>query len=154
MLVFNEYFGSYAQRQLVADHISYNKDVYWSYWREFQQIRLKNKEEFGGIVELLAFSNIIDVWIELWCDVKDSWIRHLQTLSLIEKKINVHFHQWLLISIFIIIASTKIQQIRWHQEKFYLITKNKEMIEKVIINTEKSMNIFIKKLITMLEILY
>ena len=28
MLVFNEYFGSYAQRQLVADHINYNKDVY------------------------------------------------------------------------------------------------------------------------------
>ena len=28
MLVFNRYFGSYAQRQLVADHINYNKDVY------------------------------------------------------------------------------------------------------------------------------
>ena len=29
MLVFNGYFGSYAQRQLVADHINYSKDVYW-----------------------------------------------------------------------------------------------------------------------------
>ena len=28
MLVFNGYFGSYAQRQLVSDHINYNKDVY------------------------------------------------------------------------------------------------------------------------------
>ena len=28
MLVFNWYFGSYAQRQLVADHINYNKYVY------------------------------------------------------------------------------------------------------------------------------
>ena len=28
MLVFNGYFGSYAQRQLVADHINDNKDVY------------------------------------------------------------------------------------------------------------------------------
>ena len=28
MLIFNEYFGSYAQRQLVSDHISYSKDVY------------------------------------------------------------------------------------------------------------------------------
>ena len=28
MLVFNGYFGSYAQRQLVADHINYNKYVY------------------------------------------------------------------------------------------------------------------------------
>ena len=41
MLVFNGYFGSYAQRQLVADHINYNKDVYWSHWGRFQQIRLK-----------------------------------------------------------------------------------------------------------------
>ena len=24
----NGYFGSYAQRQLAADHINYNKDVY------------------------------------------------------------------------------------------------------------------------------
>ena len=29
MLVFNGYFVSYAQRQLVADHINYNKDVFW-----------------------------------------------------------------------------------------------------------------------------
>ena len=28
MLKFNGYFGSYAQRQLVADYINYNKDVY------------------------------------------------------------------------------------------------------------------------------
>ena len=44
------------------------------------------------IVELFAFSNVIDVWIELWCDVKDSLIRYLQTLHLIKKKINVHLH--------------------------------------------------------------
>ena len=28
MLVFNRYFGSYAQRQLVADHINNNKDIF------------------------------------------------------------------------------------------------------------------------------
>ena len=28
MPIFNKYFGSNAQRQLVADHINYNKDVY------------------------------------------------------------------------------------------------------------------------------
>ena len=28
MLIFNVCFGSYAQRQLVADHINDNKDVY------------------------------------------------------------------------------------------------------------------------------
>ena len=27
MLVFNGYLGSYAQRQLVADHINYNKEL-------------------------------------------------------------------------------------------------------------------------------
>ena len=45
MLIFNVYFGSYAQRQLVADHINYNKDVYiWLHWRRFQQIRWKNRK--------------------------------------------------------------------------------------------------------------
>ena len=34
---------------------------------------------------------MIDVWIELWCDVKDSWMKYLHTLNLIKKKINVHF---------------------------------------------------------------
>ena len=29
MLVFDGSFGSYAQRQLIAYHINYNKDVYW-----------------------------------------------------------------------------------------------------------------------------
>ena len=28
MLIFNGYFGLYTQRQLIADHINYNKDVY------------------------------------------------------------------------------------------------------------------------------
>ena len=28
MFIFNGYFGSYAQRQLGADNINYNKDVY------------------------------------------------------------------------------------------------------------------------------
>ena len=31
MLVFNGYFNSYAQRQLVADHFNYNKDVYFDH---------------------------------------------------------------------------------------------------------------------------
>ena len=40
------------------------------------------------------------------------------------------------------------------QREVLINYKNKEMLEKVIINTEKSEKIFIKKLITMLEILY
>ena len=70
----------------------------------------------GGIVDLFAFSNIIDVWIELWCDVKDSWIRHLQTLYLIEKKINDHFNKWLLMS-FIAKTNANSQHQRWFQRK-------------------------------------
>ena len=34
-------------------------------------------------------------------------------------------------SFFTIITSANIQQLRWFQKKFYLITKNKEMIDKI-----------------------
>ena len=75
MLVFDEFFGSYALRQLVADHVNNNKDVYIDnivgvFSKYFEKIR-KNRE-WGGIVELFTFSNIIDVRIELWCGVQDS----------------------------------------------------------------------------------
>ena len=33
---------------------------------------MKNNWEWGGIVELLAFSSMIDIRIELWTDAKDS----------------------------------------------------------------------------------
>ena len=33
MLVFDGSFGSYALRQLIADHINDNKDEYRSYWK-------------------------------------------------------------------------------------------------------------------------
>ena len=32
--------------------------------------KIRKNGELGGIVELFAFSNMINVWI-LWCDVKD-----------------------------------------------------------------------------------
>ena len=34
IIVFDEFFGSYAQRQLVADHINNNKDVYIDHIKE------------------------------------------------------------------------------------------------------------------------
>ena len=51
MLIFNGYFGSYAQRQLVADRINDNKDVYIDNieW-DFSKYVEKNWEELGGIV--------------------------------------------------------------------------------------------------------
>ena len=33
MIAFDGSFCSYAQRQLVVDHINYNKDEYRSYWK-------------------------------------------------------------------------------------------------------------------------
>ena len=73
------YFGSYALRQLIAN-FNDNKDVYIDHIEgDFSKYVEKNLEELGGIVELFAFSNIIDVWIELWCDGKDFRIRYLQT---------------------------------------------------------------------------
>ena len=42
MVVLDVSFGSYALRQLVDDHINENKEIYWSHWRKFQQIRCIN----------------------------------------------------------------------------------------------------------------
>ena len=81
------FYGSYALRQLVTDHINYNKDVYIDHIEgDFSKYveKISKNGKWSGIVELFAFSNMIDV--------KESWIRHLQTLYLIEKKINGHSH--------------------------------------------------------------
>ena len=91
MIVFDGSFGSYALRPLIADHINYNKDVYIDHI-EGDFSKYVELWKIGWNSRIFAFSNIIDVWIELWCDAKDSWIRNLQILYLIEKKINVHFH--------------------------------------------------------------
>ena len=87
MLVFDESYGSYALRQLIADRINYNKDVYIDHIEgDFSKYveNFRKNGEWGGMVELFTFSNMIDL--------KDYWIRHLQTLYLIEKKISGHFH--------------------------------------------------------------
>ena len=87
MLVFNESYGSYALRQLIADRINYNKDVYIDHIEgDFSKYveNFRKNGEWGGIVELFTFSNMIDL--------KDSSISHLQTLYLIEKKISCYFH--------------------------------------------------------------
>ena len=77
MVVFDGFLGSNALRQLVADCINYNKKVKIYHIEGDFNKYVKNWEELGGIVELFAFSNIIDVWIEFWCDIKDSWLRNL-----------------------------------------------------------------------------
>ena len=69
MLVFNGYFGSCAQRQLVADHINFNKDVYWSYWRGLQKIRWKKLGRIGWnsrIICILKHYCCLN-WALVWC---------------------------------------------------------------------------------------
>ena len=74
-LVFNDSFGSFSLRQLIVDHISDNKELYADDVEgDFDQYikKMRNNGEWGGIVELLAFSSMIDVKIELWTNIKDS----------------------------------------------------------------------------------
>ena len=75
MIVFDGSFGSYALRQLVADNINSNKDIYIDHFEgDFNKYieKIGKNEDWGGIAELFTISSMIDVWIELWCDVKDS----------------------------------------------------------------------------------
>ena len=74
-LVFNDSFGSFQLRQLIVDHIKENKDLYaddiegdFDYYIQ----NMKNNGELSDIVELLAFSSMIDIRIELWTDFNDS----------------------------------------------------------------------------------
>ena len=82
MLIFDRSFGSYVQRQLIADHTNDNKDIYFDhiegYFSKYVE-KIRRNGEWRGIVELFAFSNMIDVWKELWCDVKDS--AHFYTIK-------------------------------------------------------------------------
>ena len=70
MLVFNEYFGSYALRQLVADHINDNKDVYINYIEgDTKQIRWKKLGWMGWnsiIIYILKHDWCLN-WTLVWC---------------------------------------------------------------------------------------
>ena len=65
-LIFNDSFGSFQLRQLIVDYIKDNKDLYADYiegdFDDYIQ-NMKNNEEWGGIVELLKFSSMIDIKI-------------------------------------------------------------------------------------------
>ena len=61
MIAFDGSFDSYALRQLIAN-FNDKKDVYIDHIEGYFS---KYVEKKLGIVELFAFSNIIDFWIEL-----------------------------------------------------------------------------------------
>ena len=74
-LIFNDSFWSFQLRQLIVDHIKDNKEIYADNieddFDDYIQ-KMKNNGEWGGIVELLAFSSMIDIRIEHWTNIKDS----------------------------------------------------------------------------------
>ena len=60
-LEFNDSLGSFSLRQLIVDHISDNKELYVDDVEgDFDQYikKMRNNGEWGGIVELLAFSSM------------------------------------------------------------------------------------------------
>ena len=59
---------------MIVDHIKYNKGLYAEdieYDFDDYIQNMKNNGEWGGMVEFLAFSSMIDIRIELWTDIKD-----------------------------------------------------------------------------------
>ena len=72
--MFGGTFGAFSLRQLIVDHINNNKEMYKDeVERDFEQyiINMKKNDEWGGLIELMAFSSMIDIKIELWSDLKD-----------------------------------------------------------------------------------
>ena len=76
MLVFDGSFCSYAQRQLVVDHINYNKDVYIdnieAYFSKFVEKKLGNIMWNNQIIWILKHYWCLS-WTLVW--FIDSWIR-------------------------------------------------------------------------------
>ena len=97
MIVFDGYFCPYSQRELIAYHINYNKDVYIDHIEGDSNKYVKKfrkNGEWSGIVELLALSNMINVWIEFWCDVKDSAPFYTIEDSINQKLIKLFYANW------------------------------------------------------------
>ena len=92
MITFDGSFCSYAQRQLVVDHINYNKDVYIdnieAYFSKYVEKKLGNimwKSNYLNSQTLLMFKLNFGA-------IHRFLNKALQTQYLIEKKTNVHFH--------------------------------------------------------------
>ena len=60
---------------MIVDHLKDNNDLYANDIEgDFDDYihNIKNNGEYGGIVELLAFSSMIGIKIELWKEISDS----------------------------------------------------------------------------------
>ena len=154
MFIFEWSFGSYTLKQLVVDLINYNK----------MYILIKLKEIFANTLKKIGKigwdSRIICIlkhywclnWALVWCqrflnkafaNSIFNWEENKLSLSLMVTDVLFYYNNKYNHS------TTKITL-----REILFNYKNKEIIEKLIINIEKSMKNFIKKFITMLEILY
>ena len=154
MIVFDGSFGSYFQRQLVVDNINYNKDVYIdSIEGDFSKYvkKLGNIMWNSQIICILKHYWCLN-WALVWCQrflnkAFTSSIFNWEKTKLSLPLIITDFH-------FYYNNKYKHSTTKKTSREVIFNCKNKEMIEKVIINTDKSRKIFIKKLIMILEILY
>ena len=130
MLIFNAYFGSYAQRQLVADYINYNKDVYIDNIEGDFSKYVKKLGRIGWnslIICILKHYRCLN-WALLWCKRFSNKVFTNSIFNWEENKCSLSL--MILILIFITISSANIQQLKWHQDKFYLITKINRCLRK------------------------
>ena len=71
MLIFNGYFGSYAQKQLVADHINYNKDVkidnIEGVFSKFVEKKLKKWIGWNSRIVCILKHYLCLNWALVWC---------------------------------------------------------------------------------------
>ena len=148
MLIFNGYFCSYTQKQLVADHINYNKDVYID----------SIKGDFSKYVKKLGRiwwnSRIICILKHYWClNWALVWYQRYLNKAFASSIFNWEENKCslpLMITDFLFYYNNKCKHSTTKMTpREVLFNYKKEMIEKVITNTEKSRKILIKKLITM-----
>ena len=154
MITFNRYFSSHAQRQLVADRINYNKDVYIDHIE-------------GDISKYVKKIRIIGWNSRNMCILKHYWCLNWALVwcqRFLNKAFTNSIFNWeenkcsllLMIVYFNFYYNNKCKHstTKITPREVLFNYKNKEMIKKVTINTDKSMKTFIKKMITMEEILY
>ena len=150
MIVFNGYFDSYAQRQLITYHINnIYKKVYIDHIEgDFNKIveKLGRIEWNSRIIRILKYDWCLN-WALMWCQ---KFLNKAITNSIFNWEENkcslpltiTNFHFYYNIKF-------KHSTTRMTPREVLFNYKNKWMIEKVIINTEKSKKILIKKLIMM-----
>ena len=146
MLVFDGSFGSYAQRQLVADHINCNKDVY------IDHIEGDFSKYVKKLVRIEWNSRIICILKHYWClNWALLWFQRFLNKAFTNSIFNWEENKCTLPlmitnSLFYYNNKCKHSITKMTPRKDLFNDKNKEMIKKAIINTEKSRKNFIQEI--------